>query len=900
MNASKILSRIFLSAGLGLAGLTAGAGVVNVATDGNDETGDGSVGAPFATVMRALEAAGDGDTVQIADGTYGERNISVTKAVTVRGNASDRTRVLFDAQKAGRVFVVNDPNAVLADLSVANAYLDQVDAISVTLDGHTATGVGGASLVLTQGTATNCVFAGGDANWESAIGGNVFVMRGLVVGCRLDGGRTAGYGANAYMFGGRLSRCEIVNGVVCSKGQGISLCSSAAVHAWPEMGDAVVDNCLISGNKCLSTGGNNEFVSTIYVGGTGSGRMIVANCTIVDNLGSTASWQRCLRVRAESGRRAPLVVNTVLFNNGGTAETEWDGSLSTLSCAHNCASTVAMEGSVDYVVLPTDASEVFISASDFHPCPGSALLGAGVAGDYDQYVGDVDLDGRPRLKDNGVTLGCYELLGGQLGGLMPSKRHAGVDETIVFRVVTVDDVTGWRFRWTFGDGSPVIETDGPTTSHAYSSTGVYDPSVSLSTDGGVTWSESVSFKGLTVSERPGFYVATTGDDVSGDGTEENPVATIGKGIALASADKDRLTVYVAEGTYAEFGLTVSYGITIRGAGRDKTIVDGEEHGRVFYVDHPSAVLADLTIRNGKTTTTTSISKDGISASSVAGANVCLVDGMVTNCVLKDGFASQGNSFVCGGNAFVFRGTIVDSRLDGGKCDGLGAGAYMFGGRLSRCEIVNGVACPNGVTPANCGSAAVHAWADASDAIIENCLIVSNKCLATGSNGGYAGVCDICGTDNHAMILVNCTIADNLGSTVNWEPCIRVVSHANRKQPKLINCLLFNNGNTAWLEWGNARSALSCFHNCAAAVAIPGGENCTLIPTTDAAKVFVCGGKRPFEPAHKSALCGNGSAAAYADYAVATKDVYGKKRFVGDSIDIGCAERQGPGFSVIVQ
>ncbi len=63
MNASKILSRIFLSAGLGLAGLTAGAAVVNVATDGNDETGDGSAGAPFATVMRALEAAGDGDTV---------------------------------------------------------------------------------------------------------------------------------------------------------------------------------------------------------------------------------------------------------------------------------------------------------------------------------------------------------------------------------------------------------------------------------------------------------------------------------------------------------------------------------------------------------------------------------------------------------------------------------------------------------------------------------------------------------------------------------------------------------------------------------------------------------------------------------------------------------------------
>src|SRR5688500_7931581 len=44
---------------------------IHVATTGNDTTGNGSSGAPFATIRRGLQAATPGTRVLVAAGTYG-------------------------------------------------------------------------------------------------------------------------------------------------------------------------------------------------------------------------------------------------------------------------------------------------------------------------------------------------------------------------------------------------------------------------------------------------------------------------------------------------------------------------------------------------------------------------------------------------------------------------------------------------------------------------------------------------------------------------------------------------------------------------------------------------------------------------------------------------------------
>jgi Planctomycete cytochrome C. len=69
---------------------------------------------------------------------------------------------------------------------------------------------------------------------------------------------------------------------------------------------------------------------------------------------------------------------------------------------------------------------------------------------------------------------------------------------------------------------------------------------------------------------PVWYIATTGSDETGDGSEENPYATIQKGVDIA-IDMD--TVYVSNGTY-EGGIVISNkSISLIGESREETKIN---------------------------------------------------------------------------------------------------------------------------------------------------------------------------------------------------------------------------------------------------------------------------------------------------------------------------------------
>lgn len=46
--------------------------------------GDGSADSPYATISEAVEAAPDGSTIEVGDGTYREGEIKADKSVTIR------------------------------------------------------------------------------------------------------------------------------------------------------------------------------------------------------------------------------------------------------------------------------------------------------------------------------------------------------------------------------------------------------------------------------------------------------------------------------------------------------------------------------------------------------------------------------------------------------------------------------------------------------------------------------------------------------------------------------------------------------------------------------------------------------------------------------------------------
>lgn len=62
----------------------------------------------FATITLAIQAAVDGDTIELADGTFqgpGNRNLSFQgKAITLRSQSGDPARCMIDCEYAGRGF----------------------------------------------------------------------------------------------------------------------------------------------------------------------------------------------------------------------------------------------------------------------------------------------------------------------------------------------------------------------------------------------------------------------------------------------------------------------------------------------------------------------------------------------------------------------------------------------------------------------------------------------------------------------------------------------------------------------------------------------------------------------------------------------------------------------------
>ncbi|MFL2994658.1 MAG: hypothetical protein ACJZ1Y_03495 [Candidatus Neomarinimicrobiota bacterium] len=110
--------------------------------------------------------------------------------------------------------------------------------------------------------------------------------------------------------------------------------------------------------------------------------------------------------------------------------------------------------------------------------------------------------------------------------------------------------------------------------------------------------EGVNFSVICdIQEQDDWYVASTGSDGSGNGTQENPFATIQTGINVAG---DGNTVHVATGTYLE-NISIHKGITVMGEERETTIIDGDNSGTVVIFDTESsdpAYFSGFTVANG--------------------------------------------------------------------------------------------------------------------------------------------------------------------------------------------------------------------------------------------------------------------------------------------------------------
>ncbi|HIA79712.1 MAG TPA: T9SS type A sorting domain-containing protein [Candidatus Marinimicrobia bacterium] len=138
-------------------------------------------------------------------------------------------------------------------------------------------------------------------------------------------------------------------------------------------------------------------------------------------------------------------------------------------------------------------------------------------------------------------------------------------------------------------------------------------------------------------EGPVWYVSATGSDSTGDGSEENPFATIQFG--LASADEGD-TVLVGDGMYVENIIwPATNGIKLIGSGEENCVIDGDSTGRVITFHDSSNVNIDtttlitgFTIQNGFSDFENTGEKPG------GGIYCSNASPMLTECTLKENYA----------------------------------------------------------------------------------------------------------------------------------------------------------------------------------------------------------------------------------------------------------------------
>ena len=83
-----------------------------------------------------------------------------------------------------------------------------------------------------------------------------------------------------------------------------------------------------------------------------------------------------------------------------------------------------------------------------------------------------------------------------------------------------------------------------------------------------------------------IYVSTEGNDLTGDGSKDNPYRTIEQGIGNSN---NQTTIHLSEGKFDELNLTIDKTLTIEGK-KDKTIIDAQSTARIFFMN--SEILID--------------------------------------------------------------------------------------------------------------------------------------------------------------------------------------------------------------------------------------------------------------------------------------------------------------------
>ena len=285
------------------------------------------------------------------------------------------------------------------------------------------------------------------------------------------------------------------------------------------------------------------------------------------------------------------------------------------------------------------------------------------------------------------------------------------------------------------------------------------------------------------------YVDTNGDD-NNPGTDVLPYKTINFGIQQV---ENKGTVNIGPGTYSthsdvnhkDYNITIEKNVTVNGAGKDQTIIDPENNGRVFTINSGfNLTLKNLKILNSTETVGGAIYNQGtlnIEDCTFENNHGTVNGGAINNWLgtlnisdseFNNNYAGSGNY---GGAIFNSNGdlTITNTKFNGNHADVDGGAIYDGFGTNSIINIIGCEFKDNYVTDAGGAiyisgtltssfSSFTGNYARRGGAIINlgistlnNCIFTQNRAEAIGINVDGGAILNIA-----TLTLNNCLLSQN--------------------------------------------------------------------------------------------------------------------------------------------
>ena len=628
--------------------------------DGSVEvSGDGSKDSPVKTVAEGVAlAVNDGDVVEIAKGTYPITTpIQIARPITVRGATGNPEDVVIDAQKKCTAVYVTS-----AAGTAKIFHLTMKRGVGVNGGGTAANNRAGNISLYSAATVSNCFITAGSYASNSGAGGVLISANALVTHCKIWGNDISGgsgSGGGVSMSTGTLSDCLILSNKVkkasSGLGGGVFLANGG-----------VVRNCTIAYNSANKGGG-------VYFSQGAGPKFCVYNSIIQNN--SVGGEGR--NILGKYGVSASFMYN----------------------CASSDASATATFGS-NYVNLGES-----IPFDEAYRLTKSGYDLVGGKGDPTKVIGTADFFGTPRPMEGGVVtstdIGCAQYVPSEVKSVrFEASPLKGVGPTEVTFVATPDgglDLETADCTW-YLNGVPVEGEKGATMVKTLEP-GFYSAKFTATdADGTYTWEEPAA-KYISIMPTD-VFVAPGGD---GEVPYDAPEKATSNLLTVANTYlQSGVTLHIAAGLYPlKSSLSVTDGVKVYGAGRDKTVLyaTGNEYsvvemtGTGAYMEgvcvSNSSGATGLCIygRGGHFTQGRIVKCTGRVNQAGGGAQLSCSDAILSHSVIANNETRYTNTNLHpGGGVSVEAGRMNDCLVIGNK-GAYAGGVLVSGGTLANCTVV---------------------------------------------------------------------------------------------------------------------------------------------------------------------------------------------------------------------